>query len=418
MNKTIWYISKYFASSANKKASVGTRGFFLMREFARLGCQSVIISSDANHLSVMPNFRKPYLFQKIDGVKIYWVRTIKYFKAKSFKRILSWIHFEWRLFLMPHSSLPSPDVIIISSPSLLTILNGFLLRKRYKCQLVFEVRDIWPLTLIEEGGYSKFNFFILAFSWLERLGYRYSDVVIGTMPNLSEYVSKIIGFQKKVGCIPIGVDLDADKNSRILSDKYSRTYLPLNKFVVAYAGTIGISNNLETLLQCAEKFKHNSKIHFLIAGDGDLKVSYQYKYKHLKNLTFAPKVPKQMVQNLLSKCDLLYFSVHDSKVWRYGQSLNKLIDYMYSGKPIVASYTGFQSMINEAGCGEFLPANDIIALKTEISRFADMSKKERDKIGKQGHDWLIKNRSYNILAKTYLDLIFSETPFFIFDHNK
>ena len=42
-----------------------------------------------------------------------------------------------------------------------------------------------------------------------------------------------------------------------------------------------------------------------------------------------------MVQSVLSRCDLLYFSVHVSTVWKYGQSLNKVIDYMLAGKPVV-----------------------------------------------------------------------------------
>ena len=94
-----------------------------------------------------------------------------------------------------------------------------------------------------------------------------------------------------------------------------------------------------------------SNIHFLVVGDGNLRENFQQKYAHLCNLTFAPRVPKEMVQPVLARCDLLYFSVHASKVWKYGQSLNKVIDYMMAGKPIVASYTGYPSMINEAACG-------------------------------------------------------------------
>ena len=40
-----------------------------------------------------------------------------------------------------------------------------------------------------------------------------------------------------------------------------------------------------------------------------------------------------------------------SKVWDYGQSMNKIVDYMMAGKPVVASYSGYPSMLNEAGSG-------------------------------------------------------------------
>jgi glycosyltransferase involved in cell wall biosynthesis len=119
----------------------------------------------------------------------------------------------------------------------------------------------------------------------------------------------------------------------------------------------------------------------LSIGDGDLRSYYENKYSKLTNLTFAPKVQKQMVQSVLSKCDLLYFSVHKSKVWQYGQSLNKIIDYMISGKPVVASFSGYPSMINEANSGSYVPAGDLEALKKEIQKYSTLSNEELSIIG-------------------------------------
>ena len=115
-----------------------------------------------------------------------------------------------------------------------------------------------------------------------------------------------------------------------------------------------------------------------------------------------------MVQTVLAKCDLLYFSVHVSKVWKYGQSLNKVIDYMMSDKPIVASYTGFPSMINESNCGTFVPAGDVAALKKEVVRYARLEKQERLLIGSRGKAWLLENRSYEKLAKEYLAIMLNK----------
>ena len=116
-----------------------------------------------------------------------------------------------------------------------------------------------------------------------------------------------------------------------------------------------------------------------------------------------------MVQSVLSHCDLLYFSVHVSLVWQYGQSLNKVIDYMLAGKPIIASYTGYPSMINEAECGSFVPAGDIAALRNEILRYYAMSDTEREMLGKRGRTWILGNRTFEVLAKNYLALMFPST---------
>ena len=75
-----------------------------MREFAKLGFQSVILTSDPNALVSIPVLEKPYQKELIDGVQVWWLRTMKYVVAKSFRRILSWLDFEWRLWRMPKES--------------------------------------------------------------------------------------------------------------------------------------------------------------------------------------------------------------------------------------------------------------------------------------------------------------------------
>lgn len=407
MGKCVWYISKYVAPPG--KGGAGGRGYLLMKEFARLGYRSIIITSDSNRLAEVPSLDRPYLRQNSDGIEVWWVKTLKYQVAKSMRRILSWIDFEWRLFRMPKEPLCNPDVIVVSSLSLLTVLNGFWLRRRYGCRLVFEIRDIWPLTITEEGGFSKRNPFVFMLGWIERIGYRYSDAIVGTMPNLAVHVANVLGYEKPVGCIPMGVDNTMLADVIDVPVDYAAQYLPIGKFVVAHAGTIGITNALDIFLDCADALSSNTTIHFLVVGDGDLLDFYQKKYGHLPNLTFAPKVPKPMVQSVLSKCDLLYFSVHVSKVWDFGQSLNKVVDYMLSGKPIVASYTGYPSMLNEAACGTYVPAGDGAALCAEIVRFSELQEAERAAIGARGREWLLARRNYETLARDYLEILFPES---------
>src|SRR5690606_7663612 len=182
--------------------------------------------------------------------------------------------------------------------------------------------------------------------------------------------------------------------------------LKKGKFTIAHVGSIGISNALDVFMRCAESLVDNEKIHFLLVGDGDLKAEYQRQYGHLRNLTFAPKIPKRMVQSLLGECDLLYFSVHDSKVWRYGQSLNKVVDYMLAGRPVLASYTGFYSMINEAGCGEYVPAGDINALRKAIVCYSRAGEEQLREMGARGRDWILNNRLYEDLAVEYENVLF------------
>jgi glycosyltransferase involved in cell wall biosynthesis len=333
---------------------------------------------------------------------------LKYSVAKSVLRIFSWIHFEWNLFWLKKSAFNKPDVIIVSSLSLLSILNGLILKKKYSCRLVFEIRDIWPLTIVEEGGFSQKNPFVLCLGLIERLGYKYSDVIVGTMPNLGEHVKKILGYERNVKCIPMGLDVSKLDDKLNLPSDYVEKYFDSSKFNVVHAGTVGITNALETFFQAALMMKDFHDVKFIIVGDGTLKNYYMDKYNHLPNLILAPKVSKNMVQSVIENSDLTYFSVYKSKVWDYGQSLNKVIDYMMAGKPIVASYSGYPSMINEADCGSYVPAEDPASLAKEIKRYFNMTAEQRNSIGLKGRAWLLENRSYKKLASEYISILFDK----------
>ena len=403
---SIWYISKYM--SFPTQGRVGLRAFMILREMVKMDHDCVAITSDSNHLIDPPSIPGTHLVETIDGVTVCWVKTRKYRGAKSFGRILSWLDFEWRLWRLPETGFTPPDAVIVSSLSLFTIFNGLLLRQRFGCKLIFEVRDIWPLTIVEEGGFSRFNPFVMGLQMVETLAYRTSDAIVGTMPNLRQHVAELVGIGKAVHCVPMGFD-DAPTEATPLPADYVSEHLPKDKFIVCHAGTVGITNALDTFFECARNMRDSDDVFFLIVGDGDLKEHYRAANSDLPNVGFAPAVPKPMVQAVLDHCDLLYFSTHPSKVWKFGQSLNKVIDYMLAGRPVVASYSGYPSMINEAGSGSYVPSGDPMALETEIRRFAAMPREERLRLGRAGREWVLKNRSYGALATDYLSIALGET---------
>ena len=111
MSATIWYVSKYVAPPGSGTA--GGRGYLLMKEMASLGHRVVIITSDSNQLAAPPHLDANYLCQQADGIQIWWVRTLKYKTAKSMRRILSWLDFEWQLLWLPRKQLQAPDVVVV-----------------------------------------------------------------------------------------------------------------------------------------------------------------------------------------------------------------------------------------------------------------------------------------------------------------
>lgn len=402
MTDCVWYISKYFGLPESR---VGSRGFKLLREFPALGIRPLVITADSNHLFASRDFTENFQIEKLEGVEICWLKLRRYTGAQSFGRILSWLEFEWKLWRLPKQSLPRPSAIVVSSLSLFTIFNGLVLKARYGCRLVFEVRDIWPLTLVEEGGFSRYNPFVLLLGWIERLAYRKSDAIVGAMPNLEPHVREVAGLSGPVYCVPMGIDQSQLAEPLPLPADYVAAHIPTDKFLVCHAGTIGKTNALEVLFETAKLMTANPDIHFLLVGDGDLKTHFQAATADLSNVSFAPAVPKAQVQSVIRCCDVTFFSTYPSKIWDYGLALNKLIDYMLAGRPIIGSYSGFPSMLNESGGGSFVPACDAAALHAEILRYAGLDPTERERIGMAARGWIVANRQYGDLARKYLDIV-------------
>lgn len=398
----IWYISKY---ARPKEFGLATRHFSLSKEFIRKNHETLVITSDSQPKGKFPKFKHIYNQLVLDGVNTIIIRTTKFYSANSFRRVISWIDFEFKLLFLNKKSLPKPEIIIISSLSLFTILTGLYFKSRYKSKLVLEIRDIWPKTIIEIAGINPNNIFIKLLAWIEKIGYKHYDLIISTLPNLQSHVREILGVEKKVYCIPQGYDLEYLSGGEELTQDFIDKYIPKNKFIIGYAGAVGASNALEAFFEAAKELQTIEDVHFLVLGWGD-KLEYFKKFTfEFNNISFIPRVEKNQVQFILKNCNVMYDSVKSIDLYRFGLSRNKWIDYMYVGKPIIVSYSGYKSMIDEAECGIFIEAENVDALKKKILEFKNSSPNILIEMGLKGKKWLLKNRSYNKLADEFLLLL-------------
>ncbi|MFW2578984.1 glycosyltransferase family 4 protein [Aliarcobacter butzleri] len=395
-------ISKY--ASPPNYSKMPARLFILAKEFIKLRHNTTLITSDSNHFSSYPKTSEIYNFEKVENVPLYWLKTKKYIKTASIDRVLSWFDFERKLFKMDLNKIEKPDVVIVSSLSIFSIIYGYYLKKKFNAFLIFEIRDIWPLTMTEEGAFPKWHPLVLLIGFIEKLGYKKSDLVVGTMPRLDLHVKDILGYERPFHCSPLGFDPINYQEEIIKNNPFDEVF-PKNKVVVGYAGSMGITNALEPLIETIKLLENHENIHFMLVGSGDLKATFEDQLRNFSNVTFLPRIGQSEVKYFLQKCDILYLSTKDSKVWDYGQSMNKIVEYMVAGKPIIASYTGYPSMINEANCGYFEDTSNVDSLKNKILSIVNLTQKERKNLGLNGKKWIYENRQYSKLAKEYIDKI-------------
>ncbi len=404
MSKNIWIINQY---AGTPYYGMNYRSYYLGKEFLNSGNKVTIFSGAYSHLFVnFPKVDGSYTKEFIDGIDFIWVKTPKYKASKSLGRVWSMLVFMFRLFFINIFKFEKPDIIIISSLSLFPVLNAYIWSKVFKIEFIFEVRDIWPLTLIDIGGISKYHPLVILLGWFEKLGYKKAKYVVSLLSNAKEHMNSSGMHKDKFKYIPNGINLEEVKNYQEVSSSIKKM-IPKNKFIVGYVGTLGIANALNYLLDAAILLQDITHIHFLLVGKGGEKDNLQKycKENQLSNVTFIDPIPKIQVQSMLKLCDILYIGWHKKRIYEYGISANKIFDYMYSAKPILHSIQIDNDIIQEARCGISVEAEDSKAIKSAILKLSLMEKEKLKKLGSNGKKYVIQHHGYQQLCDKYMGLI-------------
>ncbi|GIV26964.1 MAG: glycosyltransferase WbuB [Bacteroidia bacterium] len=334
-----------------------------------------------------------------------WIKVPTYSSAHSVKRVLKWFWYTLSLFFLPVKKIGKPDYIIVSPMQTMPIFPAYRWAKKIDAKLIFEVKDIWPLSIQELGGYSAKHPFIQILKFFERFAITKSDAIVSVLPNYQEYL-KDEGFSRKFHYIPNGIDVNEVNNTEPLSEEVERL-IPKNKFIVGYAGTIGKANALHYLIETAIILKDNPDIAFVIVGDGNEKekLKQMVNKSSLNNVHFINSVPKKQIQSLLKKFDVCYIGLEHKQLFRYGVSPNKLFDYLYASRPVIFAIYSPGNVVEQANAGFCVYNSYPDEIANSILKLHKMPKEGRMEMGNKGREFVLKHHSFEILAKNYKKLL-------------
>jgi glycosyltransferase involved in cell wall biosynthesis len=361
-NKNVWIINHYAFPYGY---GFHTRQHTIAKMLKKLGYKITVFTSSFNHLKIKDtDFVDAYKEEVHDEIKYVWIKTSKY-TGNGFGRIKNIFSFSKNLNEVFKQFMDKPDVIWISSPQPFSIYNALKMKKYYKSKLIYEERDIWPLTLQVLNGISRYNPLSIIFRYLQLLAYKYSDIIVSPLDNLKEFIEKSGYKNKKVEVLP-------QPFVKFELEKYD-TDLPKNKFIIGYIGSIGHSNSILNLIKAANLLRNNENIYFVIVGDGPQlqEVKEFVKINNLTNVQLIGKLKKEKAMYVLSKCDVLYKGNPNLELYRYGIASVKLAEYMWFDKPIIHATNIENEPISTSNSGlSILPENEI-ELKNAILKLKE-----------------------------------------------
>ena len=295
--------------------------------------------------------------------------------------------------------------ILAVSPPLTFGLAGWLLARRHRCPLVFNVQDVFPDAAVEVGALRS-PIGIRFFRWLERTTYRRSDAITVLSEELAANVrAKVSGNRHpQIRVIPNFVDVEAIRPMSRFTEYRSELGIG-DRTVVMYAGNLGHSQSLDLVVEAARQHRYRRDLVYVINGGGVRFDELLAMSRDLPNLEVVGYQPVERVVEVLATAD-----VH-LVLLRAGLTASSVPSKTYSvlaaGRPLIASVdegSEVERVVAEAGAGLTVPPDDVAALLAAIERLAG-NPAERQVMGERGRQWAEAWRSPESIAATYADLV-------------
>lgn len=350
----------------------GTRHYELGQRLASRGDGLTVITSRVSYLtgkSVGGGSDRLCNREEIDGIKVLRAYAPAVTHRSFLWRVASFLVFAATSVWAGLCAGPV-DLVMGTTPPIFQAVSAWLVA-RLRCKpFLLEVRDLWPEFAIEMGVLRNPILKALA-RRLERFLYRYADHILVNSPAYRDYLlAKGIG-AAKVSVVANGVDVSMF-DPRATGEAIRSRYGLERKFLVVYAGALGMANDLGTALRAADRLCDRDHIHFLFVGDGKERPNLEREASRLglTNVTFADAVPKTRMPALLGAADVCLAILMDIPMFHTTYP-NKVFDYMAAGRPTILAIDGvIRDVVERSGGGLFVPPGNAEALAEAVRTLA------------------------------------------------
>lgn len=326
------------------------------------------------------------------------VLRVKAFKSDNVSSVLkkgialSLLPLQYKIAFKKYLKKKDFHLVLMPTPPITLVDFAKYVKKKTKSKFYLILRDIHPHSCKSIGTCT--NPFIYKFLYGKaQKAYKYADY-IGCMSKANvEFVKEIAPSIKKNKIVLLP---NWQKHEPYITPNIDirKKYGLENKFIAAFGGTIGVGQDLDSVVRLAEYYRENDSIAFLVVGKGIRKhiLVDNVKVKKLNNVLILDFLPRNEYNDLLKSVDLGLISLdHNYKV---PTCPSKIIGYMAMKVPVIAMVNKGsdygQTYIKEPGCG--LWSEDLDDKKMiENFEFFYNSKKDCKEYGEAGYNYYINH---------------------------
>lgn len=299
------------------------------------------------------------------GVRV--EKIIRYRRATISGRLFTWITGTFQIWLKLVFRYRKDELFIVSNPPMAPLLP-LIIRNRFRI-LIF---DIYPDVLTEQG-YLKPKSFIIRFWKRSNIKvFRKAEKVFTITEGMRRVLTQYAG-EEDIKVVPLWTDNNFLKPVSRSKNKFIRENGLSEKYIVLYSGNIGLSGDVDILIDVAARTTRDD-IQFVIIGEGAKKEFIESKVNQLGlgNVLLMPWQPVSELPNTFSAADLAVISLGAgaSKL----AIPSKLYNFLSVGAPLLCispAGSEVENMVMRYGCGRNFEPSDIMGISGFILGIAD-----------------------------------------------
>ena len=398
----ILYLNHYAGTPA---LGMEYRPYYLAREWVRSGHRVLTVAANFSHVRAQ---QPPAGDVLVDGIHYRWLPTPAY-HGNGIGRVWNIWCYLAQAWAMSRRLVREfkPHAVIASSTYPMDIWVARRIAKLAGAVLVFEVHDLWPLSPIELSGMSPRHPFIRLCQAAEDAAYQHADVVVSMLPKVQGHMAAHGLDLAKLHLVPNGITLDEWQSTAppLRADVAAAIsqHRAAGRTVVGHAGSMGLPNALDVLLDAALLLKHQP-IAIVLVGDGHerARLTARIQDQGLHHVTWLPPIPKAQIPAFLAQLDIAYIGWQRVPIYRFGIAPNKLMDYMMAACAVLHSVDAGNDPVAESGCGLTVPPESPQAVADGLRALAALPAAQRQAMGQRGKDFVLAHHTYPVLAQRFI----------------
>lgn len=300
------------------------------------------------------------------------------------------------------------DVAFVDSTPPIQGLKMPLIKWLKRKPTIYNVQDIFPDSLVGTGLTHEGSLIWKIGRMVEKITYRYADKIIVISEDFKKNIMAKGVPEDKIVVIYNWVDqnkvVDVPREENKLFDVYG---LDRSKFYITYNGNIGLTQNMDMLLDVAKELhKVYEDIHFVLVGNGAYldEVKRKVADQQLENVHLLPFQPYEDISHVFSLGDA---SLVISKPGVGANSVpSKTWSIMSASRPVLANFdeNELKTIIENNHCGIFTKAGDKDAFKESILTLYNHRELCKE-YGHNGRKFVLDNLTREVGTQKYVDVI-------------